>query len=196
MRKILIVFAHPLVSKSRVNSKLIQAANNMSGVTVRDLYEEYPDFFIDVKKEQDLLLSHDIIIWQHPFYWYSAPAILKEWFDLVLEHGFAYGRTGSALKGKYTMSVITTGGRKDTYSTEGHNKYPIRQFLLPYEQASRLCKMQYLPPLVFHGTHLMKEKDLDIAQMDYIKLLTLLRDEKQPLGEIKNSMFANEYNNE
>lgn len=28
---------------------------------------------------------------QHPFYWYSTPALLKEWQDLVLEHGWAYG---------------------------------------------------------------------------------------------------------
>nr|WP_321410967.1 NAD(P)H-dependent oxidoreductase [uncultured Carboxylicivirga sp.] len=196
MRKILILFAHPLPHKSRVNSALVQAVRKMSGVTFHDLYEEYPDFFIDVKREQDLLLQHDLIIWQHPFYWYSAPAILKEWFDLVLEHGFAYGRTGEALKGKYSMSVITTGGSKDTYNYKGHNQYPVTQFLLPYKQASSLCQMTYLPPMVFHGTHLMSERDLDIAKMDYIKLISLLRDGKQPLKEIKNNMFANEYLND
>ena len=62
----------------------------VEGVTVNNLYEKYPDFFIDVPEEQRLLLENDIIIWHHPFYWYSAPAILKEWMDLVLQHGFAY----------------------------------------------------------------------------------------------------------
>ena len=56
------------------------------------------NFFIDVHAEQKLLLDHDIIIWQHPFYWYSAPAIIKEWMDLVLEHGFAYGENGRSLE--------------------------------------------------------------------------------------------------
>ena len=64
----------------------------MEGVRLHDLYEAYPDFLIDVEAEQALLLEHDVIVFQHPVYWYSSPAILKEWQDLVLEHGFAYGR--------------------------------------------------------------------------------------------------------
>lgn len=195
MRKILILFAHPRAHKSRVNIALAGAVKNMTGVTFHDLYEAYPDFFIDVKREQDLLRQHDVIIWQHPFYWFSAPAIVKEWFDLVLEHGFAYGRTGKALQGKMAMSVITTGGTKETYATNGYNGYPVEQFLIPYEQACRLCQMLYLPALVFHGTHLMKSKDIELAKTDYVKLISLLRDPKQPLGKIRNSMFVNEYLN-
>ena len=196
MRKILLLFAHPLTYKSRVTVALVNAVKNMSGVTFHDLYDEYPDFFIDVKKEQELLLDHDLIIWQHPFYWYSAPAIIKEWFDLVLEHGFAYGKTGQALKGKMAMSVISTGGKKETYAINGHNSYPIKQFLIPYEQSCRLCQMKYLPPLVFHGSHLLSDKDIEMAKIDYVKLISLLRDERQPLNEIRNNMFVNEYINE
>lgn len=94
--RILILFAHPALENSRVNRYLIQAVEGLDSVTVHDLYEMYPDFHIDVKVEQDLLLAHDIIIFHHPFYWYSTPAIMKEWLDLVLEHGFAYGDFRSA----------------------------------------------------------------------------------------------------
>jgi glutathione-regulated potassium-efflux system ancillary protein KefG len=83
MNKILIEFAHPAFQKSRINSQLVAAPKNMPGVTFNNLYENYPDFFIDVKKEQQLLLNHDIIIWHHPFYWYSSPALLLSgwiWF--------------------------------------------------------------------------------------------------------------------
>jgi hypothetical protein len=66
-------------------------------VDISDLYEEYPDFYINVKREQQLLIEHDIIVFQHPFYWYSSPAILKQWEDLVLEFGFAYGPGGTKL---------------------------------------------------------------------------------------------------
>lgn len=193
MRKILLLFAHPLVQKSRVNSSMIKAVEKIEGLTVHDLYEEYPDFFIDVKREQQLLLDHDIIIWQHPFYWYSAPAILKEWFDLVLEHGFAYGRKGNALKGKMAMSVITTGGKQESYASGGLNTYPINQFLLPYEQTCKLCQMTYLPPFVIHGTHLLKEKDLGLLRVDYLKLMALLKDKSIAINEIDNSMFVNQY---
>ena len=89
MKKILVLFAHPAFHKSRINIKLIDTIRDMEGVTINDLYETYPDFYIDVNREKQLLLDHDIIVWQHPFYWYSSPAILKEWMDLVLEHGFA-----------------------------------------------------------------------------------------------------------
>ena len=41
-----------------------------------------------------------MIVFQHPVYWYSSPAILKEYQDLVLEYGFAYGHDGHALDGK------------------------------------------------------------------------------------------------
>ena len=98
--RILVLFAHPVQHKSRVNKELVSAIQGIEGITFHNLYEDYPDFHIDVKREQELLLSHDIFVWQHPFYWYSAPAMLKEWIDLVLEHGFAYGRTGKALEGK------------------------------------------------------------------------------------------------
>jgi glutathione-regulated potassium-efflux system ancillary protein KefG len=74
--RVLILFAHPAFQKSRVNRRLIAAVRNMENVTINDLYEEYPDFFVNIKREQELLLSHDIIIFQHPLYWYSCPALL------------------------------------------------------------------------------------------------------------------------
>ncbi len=91
LNQILILFAHPALEKSRVNRQLIRSIHGLDGVTIHDLYETYPDFNIQVKAEQDLLLAHDIIVFHHPFYWYSSPALLKEWQDLVLEYGFAYG---------------------------------------------------------------------------------------------------------
>jgi len=80
-------------------------------------------FFINVKREQQLLEDHDIIVWHLPLYWYSSTAILKEWLDLVLEHGFAYGKKGTALHGEKVFNAITTGGSADVYSETGRNRY-------------------------------------------------------------------------
>ena len=129
--RILILFAHPALEKSRVNQHLIRAVRDLEGVTFQDLYEAYPDLDIDVAHEQSLLESHDVIILQHPFFWYSAPAIVKEWEDLVLEHGWAYGHEGTALQGKRMMSAITTGAGQDAYGAESFNKFTIREFLAP-----------------------------------------------------------------
>ena len=116
--RVLILFAHPALQKSRVNRRLIAAVRNMENVTINDLYEEYPDFFVDIKREQELLLSHDIIIFQHPLYWYSCPALLKEWQDLVLQYGFAYGAQWTKLNVKWVLTAITAGGPLSAYQRD------------------------------------------------------------------------------
>ena len=42
--RVLVLFAHPALEKSRVNRRLIRAAQGLEGVTFHDLYEAYPDF--------------------------------------------------------------------------------------------------------------------------------------------------------
>lgn len=175
--QILILFAHPAFEKSRVNRQLIQAVQSLDGVTVHDLYEAYPNFHINVKAEQDLLLAHDVIVFHHPFYWYSSPAILKEWQDLVLEHGFAYGQGGTALHGKKFLTAITTGGDKYAYCKDGYNRFTIRELLVPFEQTAGLCGMEYLPPFVVQGTHRLREREeIDQHAADYRAVITALRD--------------------
>jgi glutathione-regulated potassium-efflux system ancillary protein KefG len=174
--KILVLFAHPAIQKSRVNRILREAARSLSGVTVHDLYEAYPHFGIDVPREQSLLTSHDILVFQHPLFWYSTPAILKEWQDRVLEHGWAYGREGTALRGKKMMNVITTGGPEEAYRAGGRNRFTIRQFLAPLEQTARLCGMDYLPPFVAHGAHRITEEESEAHATDLRRILASLRD--------------------
>ncbi len=157
-RKVLILFAHPALQRSRVNSRLIRAVSDLPGVTVNDLYERYPDFLIDVPREQDLLVEHDILVFQHPMYWYSSPALLKEWQDLVLEYGFAYGSGGTALQGKVAFSAISAGGSRAAYQRDGLNHFRIGELLTPFEQTCRLCGMRYLPPFVTFATHRLKRE--------------------------------------
>jgi glutathione-regulated potassium-efflux system ancillary protein KefG len=141
---------------------------------VNDLYEQYPTFDIDIDREQALLLQHEYIILQHPFYWYSAPPLVKQWLDLVLEHGWAYGQHGTALAGKKMLSVITIGGQREAYTETGRNRYGVRQFLLPFEQTARLCNMTYLPPFVVHGTLHLTGPEVQYHMQQYRAALTLL----------------------
>jgi len=192
IKKISILVFHPLLYKSRINSRLVSAVEGMDGVNIRFMYDLYPDFFIDVKREQEMLLEHDIIVWQHPFYWYSSPSLLKEWIDLVLEHGFAYGRSGRALEGKQIMSAISTGGRRETYVSEEEGKFSIRQLLAPFEQTTKLCRMLYLSPFVTHGTHLLDKNSIDEAAMNYAKVIGALRDGTFSPEEIRNHEYFND----
>ncbi|WP_334058029.1 NAD(P)H-dependent oxidoreductase [Polaribacter sp. P097] len=191
MKRVLVLFAHPKFEKSNVNKVLIDEINGLENVTVHDLYEEYPDFHIDINREKQLLENHDIIIWHHPFYWYSCPPLMKQWIDLVLEFNWAYGPQGDALNGKICLNTITTGGSKEMYCSEGNNSFTIGQFLRPFEQTAVLCGMIYYPPFTVMGTHKIKEEKLLVAKEKYSKILNLLQ-EGLSLNEFDNSAFLNE----
>jgi glutathione-regulated potassium-efflux system ancillary protein KefG len=175
INRILVLFAHPAFHRSRVNRVLVEAVKAMEGITFHDLYDAYPDFGIDVPSEQELLVAHDVVVFHHPFFWYSTPAILKEWQDLVLQHNWAYGHRGTALRGKTLFNVITTGGREEAYRAEGHNRFTMRELLAPVEQTARLCGMDFLPPFVAHGTHRMSEEEMSLHARDYVLLLDAIR---------------------
>ncbi len=191
-QRILILFAHPALQRSRVNIRLAEAARDVPGVTFHDLYEEYPDFGIDIAREQHLLQHHDIIVFQHPFFWYSCPALLKEWLDLVLEFGFAYGENGDRLKGKRALSAISTGGSADAYCTTGTNRFTIRELLAPFDQTAHLCGMEYLPPFGVHGTHSLTEGEIARHAADYARVLGALGDGSLDLSGLTSSCRINE----
>jgi len=161
MSRVLVLFAHPALEKSRVHRRLLHVARGARGVSVQDLYEEYPDFDVDVRREQALLLEHDVILFQFPVYWYSAPALVKQWEDLVLEHGWAYGSGGRQLEGKRMGVAVTTGGRAAAYTAQGLNRFTMDDFLRPIEQTAVLCRMRWLPPYLIQGTHLMDAAAID-----------------------------------
>lgn len=192
MKKIVILFTHPVYNKSVNNRALIEGIKGIEGIHIHDLYMLYPDYHIPVKKEQELLLEHDIIVWQHPFYWYGSPSLLKEWIDLVLEHNWAYGKNGSMLKDKWIFSTLTTGGGQQAYTEDGYNRFSIPQFLLPFKRTAMLCKMHYLPPFVVHGTHMLSPEELERQAEKYKKVLVSLRDDLFSLEEIRACYYLND----
>lgn len=177
MSRVLVLFAHPAYEKSRINRRLVEALAGLDDVTVHDLYEAYPDFQIDVPAEQARLVGHDVLVLHHPFYWYSAPALVKEWLDLVLEHGFAYGSKGHALDDKIMLNATTTGGPEAAYQVGGRNRFTMRQLLAPFDQTAYLCRMRYLAPFVVHGSlRLEAPEAMRELQAQYRAVITALRD--------------------
>jgi len=190
--KIVILVFHPVLHKSRVNRVLLDAVEGLEGVNIRYMYDLYPDYQIDIKAEQELILNHDIIVWQHPLYWYSSPSLLKEWIDLVLEHGFAYGKAGRALEGKSVLTAITSGGRRDTYGSDEGVRFSIRHLLAPFEQTVELCRMRYLPPFVTHGTHMLRMDQIAMAAEDYLRIIEGLRDGSFAEKELMKQEYIND----
>jgi glutathione-regulated potassium-efflux system ancillary protein KefG len=186
MSRILILFAHPALEKSRVHGALLRHLPRRDQITLHDLYEEYPDFDIDVEREKSLLLDHDLVILQHPLFWYSTPPLLKQWEDLVLEHGWAYGRGGTALRGKRWMHVISAGGREAAYQHEGHNRFTIGELLAPLSQTARLCGMAWIPPFIIHGTHKLDDGQIADAAAQYARLLVALVEDRLDLDTVRD----------
>lgn len=173
---ILILFAHPAIEVSRVNRPMIEALTEVEGVTVHDLYEAYPDFDIDVRREQGLVALHDTIVWHHPMRWYNCPALLKEWLDVVLTRGWAYGEGATALIGKRAMSAVSTGGSADAFTPKGSSRHVIGDYLAPFEQTAHLCGMHYLEPFVLHGTHRAHDAEIHDHAQAYRDRILSLRD--------------------
>ena len=178
-RSILVLFAHPAQHRSEAHVLMARVARGVAGVTFADLYAEYPRFEIDIDREQARLLAHDVIVFQHPVYWYSTPALLKEWQDLVLEYGLAYGPGGTELQGKLFLCAVTAGNPAEAYGPSGQNHFPLRTFLAPLELTAGLCGMTYLPPFALFATRRAAAGSaLALHAARYRRLLEALRDDR------------------
>jgi len=160
IKRILILYAHPGSHRRSVNRQLLESVCDLPGVLINDLYESYPDFHIPPKPEQEMLRQADLIVMQHPLYWYSSPGLLKHWQDVVLQEGFAFGKGGGVLRGKKLMTVVTVGHTEQSYQTEGYDRYPIEDFLRPFEQMAFHCGMAYLEPLAIYAAERLSDEQV------------------------------------
>ena len=122
--KTLLILNHPNLEASQFNKALIEGIKGLEHVTIRHLDELYGSDIkaFDVEKEQQLLLEHDRVIFQFPWYWYSAPAMIKAYQDEVFTYGFAYGNSGDKLNGKAFKIATTVGAPEFAYQEGGWNK--------------------------------------------------------------------------
>lgn len=163
----MVIVAHPRLEQSRANRKMAEEARKLPGVIVRDLYREYPDWRIDVEKEQRQLLEVDRIVMQFPFYWYSCPPLLKKWMDDVLTPGWAYGPGGDRLEGKQFIVATTTGGSEEGYGSDGYNRHTVGDLLRPIRNTVLRCRGTYLPEFVAYGVTHNSEEGLALDARRY-----------------------------
>ncbi|TFW32848.1 glutathione-regulated potassium-efflux system oxidoreductase KefF [Massilia horti] len=157
---ILVLYAHPAPQRSRANRLLAEAARDVPGVQVRDLYQTYPDFYIDAAHERKLVEASHLLVFMHPIRWYSMPSLLKEWLDVVFDARWAYERNEGALKGKSFWLVASTGSGIEAYRPGGLHGRPFADFLAPFEQTAALCGMRWIAPLILHGASGLDEDKL------------------------------------
>ncbi|MEH7444151.1 NAD(P)H-dependent oxidoreductase [Bacillus sp. JJ1122] len=159
--KTLVIAAHPNMEGSTINSTWVKRLRQEEGeITVHELYAAYPDGKIDIEREQQLLLEHDRIVFQFPFYWYSSPALLKEWQDVVLAYGWAYGSQGTNLHGKEFMLAISTGGPEVAYQAGGYNQYSMSELTKPFQAMANLTGMRFLPTFTVQGVRFLSSDEV------------------------------------
>lgn len=157
---ICVIHAHPYPARSRAGRALLAAIADLPALQIRSLYQLYPDFDIDIAAEQTALAEAQLIVWLHPLYWYSTPALLTLWFEKVLARGWAYGDNGNALTGKDVLWITTTGAPAESYQADAEHGHPFPSFTPPLSQTARFCGMRWHPPLVVHHSHRCAEQTL------------------------------------
>ena len=179
MASVILYYIHPGQQHSHTNRQMQVAAGQIEHVKRIDLYREYPRFNINIDKEQQRLVEHDVVLLQFPVFWYSGPSLLKEWIDLVLEYGFAYGASGNSLAGKKLLLAVTAGGPEHAYSAEGYQNHSLRTFLTPFQQTAALCKMEFTPPYVLYNS-LQTEDTVRIEKHadGFARLIEAVRDDQ------------------
>lgn len=146
----LMIVAHPNLNISVANKTISEAVKKeYPSLEVRNIMEHSENYIFDIKKEQDILLRHDLIIIQSPMYWFSFPAILKGWIDQVFTYQFAYGSKGNKLKGKFLMPSLTIGQVEENFISGKQNV--IDSLLLPLKKTAEYTGMNYLPPALLFG---------------------------------------------
>ena len=158
MSTLILVFHPHLQNGSRVNARLIAElkAQGEEDITIRDEYE--------------LLEAADSVILQFPLYWYSSPALLKEWEDRVITAGWAYGG-GHALRGKELKLVVTTGSDAIKYQKDGEYGRTMDDLLSPFEVVAYKVGMEYAKPFLVQGTATITDDALDQAAADYVSAI-------------------------
>lgn len=147
MSKILVVVAHPNIDNSLANSRwLTELSKYPDRFTVHQLYQQYPDFQIDIAREQVLIEQHSALILQFPIYWFSSPPLLKKWIDDVFSYGWAYGG-GNKLQDKPMGLAVTAGATAESYQ----GKDSLENMLAPFKATIYYVNGNAVPTFAVYG---------------------------------------------
>ncbi len=153
MNKVLVLVAHPDMEASVMNKALANAARQVEGVTVMELTPNPMD--ADLYRQP--MADAEVVVFQFPLYWMSAPWILKQWSDTVFMQLCEQGFT----QGKKLMTVVTTGAEKESFAPGQKNIHTMEEYLRPYEGQANFAQMGWIEPLIVYGN-----PDPEIAARD------------------------------
>lgn len=163
--KTLVVVAHPQLTSSATQAFFKAAATSEAEVTWHELKLPF-----DVKAEQTLLKTADRIIFQFPMYWYSAPAILKQWLDEVWNNQLT---SEQLVKGRQLGIVVTVAHSARAFGPGASQEYTIAELLRPYQALAHATGMVYLPPFPVYQFARQSDEEHQLLYVRYQQYLTL-----------------------
>jgi glutathione-regulated potassium-efflux system ancillary protein kefF len=163
MPKALIVYGHPTPELSTANAETLRVVTETLGenVEVRELASHRVNGSFDIAAEQQALMEADVIVLQFPVFWYSVPALLKQWLDDVFTYGFAYGSDGDKLAGKTLVVAASAGANAEIYAEKLPNNFP--EIFNPLENTAAFSRMKWAEPVYVYSALSMPGTE-DIAR--------------------------------
>ena len=145
-KEVLILLAHPDIASSKANAELINQVKNLDFVRIINIYEApfEPATYTEAFREA----NH--IVFQFPFYWASAPHLLKKWCDEI----FGSIMENPGIKGKTLTVATTTGSEYEAYRSGGRNMYTMDELLRPYQLLANHSGMVWQTPFILYGASL------------------------------------------
>ena len=80
----------------------------------------------------------------------------------------------------------------EAYQEGGYNKYPIQDYLKPFERTAELCRMIYWPPFWVPGVHRMQADLIEKYGLQYRNLLLALSTDFYSEEAIRAVPFMND----
>jgi len=91
------------------------------------------------------------LIFIYPLWWYSPPAMLKGWFDVILNNKVAFEYTSTGAKGllkhQKALVMITAGASKDYFEENDSLELTYRPIT---EGTLKFCGIENTSHEIFH----------------------------------------------
>ena len=86
LKKVVVLLAHPNMENSQANKALFDAIKDIEDVAVFNLYEMSEQDILNMDAWSRIISHANAVVYQFPFYWMSAPSLLKKWQDGIFTY--------------------------------------------------------------------------------------------------------------
>ncbi|AZA79253.1 flavodoxin family protein [Chryseobacterium sp. G0186] len=171
MKKTLVVFAHPYLEHSNSNVELINFYVRHQHYTLRDLYEEYPDFHIAAFRERKRLANYERFVFQFPLIWFGMPPLLRLWIDEVFDRDWLQPGKENPLENKEVYILVTTGGKERSFSKEGTYQYSVDELISGLIVSLKVFKADIKHIKIVYEANKLSKKDIILHKKEFTELL-------------------------